>query len=64
MSRFKETSDRGFGDTIARFTKATGIEKAVKKVAKAVGVEDCGCSKRQEALNKLIPYNKDANATS
>lgn len=60
MSRFKEHSDRGFGDTVARFTKATKIDKAVKAVAKAVGVEDCGCSKRQEALNKIIPYKDEA----
>jgi len=56
MSRFKEKSDKGFGDTVARFTKATGIDKVVKAAAAAVGAEDCGCSKRKEALNKIIPY--------
>ena len=59
MSRFKEHSDKGFGDTVARFTKRTGIEKAVKVVTKAVGVEDCGCDKRREALNKIMPYKTD-----
>jgi hypothetical protein len=50
---------RGLGDTIAKFTRATGIEKAVKTVAKAVGIEDCGCSKRQEKLNELVPYRSE-----
>jgi len=50
---------RGLGDTIAKFTKATGIDKAVKTVAKAVGIKDCGCSKRQEKLNQLIPYRSE-----
>lgn len=42
---------RGFGDTLAKMTKATGIDKAVKVATKAVGIEDCGCDKRQESLN-------------
>jgi hypothetical protein len=37
---------RGLGDTIARITKA-------------VGVKPCGkCKKRQEKLNKLLPYRE------
>ena len=35
---------RGLGDTIAKATKA-------------VGIKPCGgCRKRQEALNRLVPY--------
>jgi len=50
---------RGLGDSIAKFTKATGIEKAVKTVVKAVtGDEDCGCPQRQDTLNRVFPYNK------
>ena len=49
---------RGFGDTVAKFTKATGIKKVVDTVSKAVG-KDCGCGKRKETLNKLFPYNYD-----
>ena len=41
-------------DTIAKITKATGIEKAVKFIAG----EDCGCDERKEVLNKLFPYNR------
>ena len=37
---------RGLGDTIA-------------KMAKAMGVNPCsGCKKRQEFLNKLVPYKE------
>lgn len=43
---------RGLGDTIAKFTHATGIDKAVK----AVAGENCGCAKRQAAMNDAVPY--------
>ena len=46
---------RGLGDTIAKFTKATGISAAVK----AVLGDDCGCPKRQQALNEAVPYKND-----
>ena len=42
----------GLGDTIAKFTKATGIDKLVKSVAG----EDCGCKERQSKLNRIFPY--------
>ena len=48
---------RGLGDTIDKFTQATGIKKAVETVAKATG-KDCGCNKRKDALNRAFPYNK------
>jgi len=48
-------SPRGLGDTIASITHATGIAQAVEYVSGKLGV-DCGCKKRQEALNKLVPY--------
>lgn len=47
----KRTS-RGLGDTVAKFTEATGIDKVVHFIAG----EDCGCDKRKEKLNKLFPY--------
>lgn len=47
----KRTS-RGFGDTVAKFTEATGIDKVVHFIAG----EDCGCDKRKEKLNKMFPY--------
>lgn len=53
-----EKKSEGFGDTIAKFTYATGIERVVKSVAKLAGVDDCGCNGRREALNKAFPYKK------
>lgn len=47
---------RGLGDTIAKITKATGIKKVVDAIADATGA-DCGCSKRQETVNEMFPYN-------
>jgi hypothetical protein len=45
---------KGLGDTIAKITNATGIDKLVHKV---VGKE-CGCNKRREVLNVKFPYRK------
>jgi hypothetical protein len=49
---------RGLGDSIAKFTKATGLHSLAQIGARAVGKKDCGCKKRQEALNKAFPYKK------
>jgi hypothetical protein len=46
---------RGLGDTISKFTHATGIAQAVEAVSKATGVP-CGCKGRREWLNKMVPY--------
>ena len=48
---------KGLGDTVEKFTRATGIKKAVDAVSKAVG-KDCGCNKRKDKLNKMFPYKK------
>lgn len=55
----KKTKSRGLGDTIAKITNATGLDKLAETAAKAVGAEDCGCKRRQEKLNELIPYKKE-----
>jgi hypothetical protein len=49
---------KGLGDTVAKITHVTGIDKAVEIVGKALGKEDCGCKKRQEALNQKFPYKQ------
>jgi hypothetical protein len=46
------SKSKGLGDTIAKVTKATGIEKIVK----AVAGDDCGCDDRKDTLNKLFSY--------
>jgi hypothetical protein len=48
-----EQQSKGLGDTIAKATKATGIDKVVKFIAG----EDCGCDERQEFLNKEFAYD-------
>jgi hypothetical protein len=48
---------RGLGDSIAKFTKATGIKGVVDRVSAGLNVP-CGCEARQKALNNLVPYNK------
>jgi hypothetical protein len=48
----------GFGDSIEKFTAATGIKSLAQFGANVVGKKDCGCNKRKEALNKAFPYKK------
>ena len=57
LNYMKEKS-KGLGDTIEKFTKATGIHSLAQMGAKVVGKKDCGCKKRKEALNKAFPYKK------
>ena len=51
----------GFGDTIAKITNATGLDKLADNIAKLAGAEDCGCNRRRKVLNKVIPYKKSEN---
>ena len=46
--------DKGFGDTVDRFTTSTGI----KAIVKAIAGDSCGCGERKDWLNKKIPYKK------
>lgn len=50
---------KGLGDTIAKITSATKLDKLAERIAQAVGADDCGCAARRERLNKLMPYNKE-----
>jgi hypothetical protein len=56
------TPSKGLGDTIAKFTHATGINKLVEVTAEVLGIEDCGCGARQEWANNLFPYNIETNS--
>jgi hypothetical protein len=49
---------KGLGDTIDKITTATGIKAVVKGVSEAIGVDDCGCEARRQALNEAVPYNQ------
>ena len=53
---FSEPS-RGLGDSIEKFTKATGIKSVVNKVSSAIG-KDCGCDQRRDSLNRVFPYKR------
>ena len=49
---------KGLGDSIEKFTKATGIHNLAQAGARAIGKKDCGCNRRKQALNKRFPYKK------
>jgi hypothetical protein len=49
---------KGLGDSIEKFTTATGIKNVVTKVTQAAGVKDCGCGQRRDTLNRIFPYSK------
>lgn len=59
----EEKKSVGLGDSIAKITNATGIDKMAEGVAKAMGRKDCGCKKRQEKLNQMFPYNNGLEPT-
>ena len=59
----EEKKSVGLGDSIAKITNATGIDKMAEGVAKAMGRKDCGCKKRQEKLNQMFPYNNGTEPT-
>jgi hypothetical protein len=48
---------KGFGDSVEKFTKATGIKKMVDTVSTALD-KDCGCDKRRKRLNDIFPFVK------
>ena len=51
------TAAPGLGDMVAAGLAAVGITKErVQAVANKVGIKDCGCKKRQAALNRAGQY--------
>ena len=54
MAKRGRPKSKGLGDTIAKVTKATGIDKVVK----AIAGDDCGCAERQEKLIKCFLTTK------
>lgn len=46
---------RGLGDTVAKITRATGIDCVARLFTNITG-KDCGCKGRQAFLNRLVPY--------
>ena len=52
----------GLGDVVAAITEVFGIDKVAEHVAKSMGKDDCGCKRRREKLNELVPFNKKKDA--
>jgi len=51
---------RGLGDSVEKFTKATGLKTLTEIAKKATGYKkDCGCNKRKAWLNKQFPYKSN-----
>jgi len=48
---------QGLGDSIEKFTKATGIKTFVDKVSDGLNIP-CGCQQRKEKLNEVFPYKQ------
>ena len=49
---------RGLGDVVATITHLTGIDKLAALISRWRG-KDCGCNRRQELLNQIVPFSKD-----
>ena len=46
---------KGLGDSIDKFTKATGIKTMTETISKGLNIP-CGCEARKKQLNKIFPY--------
>ena len=51
---------KGLGDSIHKFTKATGIKRMVDTVSKGLNIP-CGCEGRREAMNMMFRYSRKNN---
>jgi len=49
----ESNESKGLGDSIEKFTTATGIKKLADKIPGG-----CGCKARKEKLNQMFPYGK------
>ena len=54
----EENKSKGLGDSVEKFTKATGLKTLTDIALKATGYKDCGCNKRKKWLNTNFPYKK------
>jgi len=52
-NKMESNKSKGLGDSIEKFTKATGIKKLADKIPGG-----CGCGKRKDKLNQMFPYGK------
>lgn len=59
MKKNQKQKSKGLGDTVAKITNLFGLDILAEKIAKLFGKEDCGCTRRKDKLNELIPYKKN-----
>ena len=54
-----DNKSKGLGDTIDKFTTATGVKSFTQFLNRngVFGKKGCGCDKRKEKLNEKFPYN-------
>tara|TARA_R110002072_G_scaffold834_4_gene6735 strand:- start:2548 stop:2712 length:165 start_codon:yes stop_codon:yes gene_type:complete len=52
------SKSKGLGDTVQKFTRATGIKSLTELAMRATGHKDCGCDKRKKWLNNQFPYKQ------
>ena len=45
---------RGLGDAVADLAHLTGMDRLAKYYEEVTG-KDCGCTQRQQTLNRLVP---------
>lgn len=55
ISKKKIDTDQGVGDTLKRLIEKTGSDKIARAFEKLTG-KVCGCTNRQEHLNRKYPY--------
>lgn len=53
LTGLDNNKSQGLGDSIEKFTKATGIKKLADKIPGG-----CGCNERKNKLNKIFPYKQ------
>jgi hypothetical protein len=54
-----KNESKGLGDTIEKFTHFFGLDKLAERIAHLFGKKDCGCKRRRDKLNEIIPYKKN-----
>jgi hypothetical protein len=52
---------RGLGDDVHKVAHALKLDVFANKVAALLGQDDCGCDKRRDVLNRIVPYKIKKN---
>ena len=47
---------KGLGDSVEKFTKATGLKSLAQIATRAMDYTECGCNNRKTWLNNQFPY--------